>query len=180
MLVNFSGKHTTLRRLYSAERRCDIHAVFLGEGGVGDRHGYSAVLYTGGLTEGRHALFCEFILHMAVDEVCVLVVLVEVENVVGRGLDGLCALGQQDSLEHVHRLGDIRHRYPVGVRVEYVEVDSGNDSVAHGVLLIEESRIGARLHIVPGAPLVHDKPYPVLRVVALHYCGVAGDQLLHF
>src|SRR5699024_6009481 len=46
------------------------------------------------------------------------------------------------------------------------------------VLLVQEPGVGAGFDVPPGAPLVQHQPDLLLRVVAVHDRGVAGDQLL--
>ena len=63
--------------------------------------------------------------------------------------------------------------------IEYIQVYRRNNGVPHGVLLIEESGVGSRLNVVPGAPFVDDKTYLVLRVVSVHNTGVADYHSLN-
>jgi hypothetical protein len=54
------------------------------------------------------------------------------------------------------------------VLVEDVEVDGGHNRIAHGVLLVEEARVRARLDREPGAPFIHDQGNFLMRVVPVH------------
>ena len=54
----------------------------------------------------------------------------------------------------------------------------GHQRVAQRVLLVQETGVGARLHVPPGAPLVHDETDLALRVPAVHDRLVARHQLL--
>ena len=82
-------------------------------------------------------------------------------------------------MQNVHRLRDVSHRYTRGVLIEYIQVYRRNNGIPHGVLLIEESGVGSRLNVVPGAPFVDDKTYLVLRVVSVHNTGVADYHSLN-
>src|SRR5699024_2151768 len=102
------------------------------------------------------------------------------EHVVGGGEhEGTgVRVGEDHRLQHVHRLGDVRHDQALGVAVEAVEVDARHERVPHRVLLVQEPGVGAGFDVPPGAPLVQHQPDLLLRVVAVHDRGVAGDQLL--
>ena len=63
--------------------------------------------------------------------------------------------------------------------VEDVERDGGHQSVAHGVLLIEEAGVRAGFHVVPGAPLVDDQTDAAFRIVAAHDSEMVFNQFIH-
>lgn len=63
--------------------------------------------------------------------------------------------------------------------VEDIQRQRRNHRVTHGVLLIEEPGISARLHVVPCAPFVNYQVDPPVVIVAVHYLNVAGDYLVN-
>ena len=63
--------------------------------------------------------------------------------------------------------------------VEDVERHGGDERIAQRVLLVQEARIGTRLHIVPQAPLAHDERHALAGVVLVHHRGVPRDQVFH-
>jgi hypothetical protein len=91
----------------------------------------------------------------------------------------LRAVGEEHRLEHVDRLGDVRHHQPRCEAVEDVEVQAGDQGVAERVLLVEEAGVGAGLDVEPGAPLVDHQADSPGWVVAVHDRSVAGDELVH-
>ena len=117
--------------------------------------------------------------HKGAQQSGVLVVLVQVEHVVGGGQHHLVALGEHHGLQHVAQLGNVGHGHAVAVAVEDVQGEGGHHGVAHGVLLVQEAGVGAGLHVEPGAPLVHQQAHLVLGVVAVHNLGVLGNYLIH-
>ena len=64
--------------------------------------------------------------------------------------------------------------------MENIEAQSSYHSISHCVLLIQMSRICARLHIEPGSPFVKKKIYLVFRVIAVHDRDMALDDTLDF
>ena len=105
--------------------------------------------------------------------------LVQVVDVVGGGLDHLGTFGEDHALQHVDDLGDVGHNHPVAVLVEDIQMESRYHGVPHGVLLIQEAGVGAGLHAKPGAPFVHNQAYSVFGIVLVHDSQVAVDQLFH-
>ena len=103
----------------------------------------------------------------------ILVDLVHLEDVVGRGQDHLGAAREDHRLQDVHDLGDVGHLDPLRVFVEEVEVEGGDDRVAHRALLEEVARVGAGFDVKPGAPFVDEQADAALRVVAVHDLDVA-------
>ena len=103
---------------------------------------------------------------------------VQVEDVVGRRLDALVLLDQQQSLEDVDELGDVRHVQLVGVVVEHVQRQRRHAGVADRVLLVQPAARLAGLDRVPCAPLVQDQLDLALRVELVHDRPVAGDDAL--
>src|SRR5690606_41744496 len=81
--------------------------------------------------------------------------------------------------EHVDRLRDVRHRDPPRVPMEDIEVETGHQGVTHGVLLEEETRVGALLDVPPGAPLVTHERHAVIGVVGVHHGNVTAHHALH-
>ena len=70
-------------------------------------------------------------------------VLVEVVDVPGGGLDDFAVFGEQEGLKDIHRLRDVGHGDFVGVLVEDVQRDGGHERIAEGVLLPEEGGVAA-------------------------------------
>ena len=118
-------------------------------------------------------------LDMAVYQSRLLVILEHLEYIVGRGLDHLRAVGQDDRLQYIDKLCDIRHLHAVRMLVEDVEVDTCYECVTHRILLIQKSRICARLYRKPGAPLIDNQAYLLLRIILIHDRTVTVDQCLH-
>ena len=52
-------------------------------------------------------------------------------------------------------LGDVGHFYPVGAVVENIQRHSGDQGIAQGILLIQETALGAGL-LVPLLDLLHE------------------------
>ncbi len=57
--------------------------------------------------------------------------------------------------------------------------NSGDHRVAHRILLVEEARVCARLHVEPRSPLVHHKADAVFGVVPVHDLRMVGNQFVH-
>jgi len=64
--------------------------------------------------------------------------------------------------------------------VEDVEVQRCHYCVAQRVLLVQEAGVGALLHVIPGAPLVHQEADFFLRVVAVQDFDVLLDHAVDF
>ena len=63
--------------------------------------------------------------------------------------------------------------------MENIQDRSTKQSIAQGVLLIQETRIRARLHIVPSAPFIHAKRHFFLGIVHIHHFGMTTNQFVH-
>ena len=63
--------------------------------------------------------------------------------------------------------------------IEDVQGCGSHHGVPHGILLIEESRVGTWFHIVQGAPFVYNQSHTFFRVAAVHDLDVTVQQLLH-
>ena len=105
--------------------------------------------------------------------------LVQVEHVIGGGQRHLVPLGQHHSLQHVHRLGDVGHHHTVAMAYKGVQRQGGHQRVTHGVLLVEEAGVGARFHVVPGTPFVHNQPHAMLGIVTVHNLQVLFNDRLN-
>ena len=105
--------------------------------------------------------------------------LIQIENMIRRSFDQLFPLGQDHRLQNIDHLCDICHLDTVAVFVEKIQVDPCDQCVTHGILLIQKSRIGTRLHIIPGSPLVNYHADFLLRVILVHNCPMSLNQLLH-
>ena len=106
-------------------------------------------------------------------------VLIHMENMVSGCQDHLRPFRQYHGLQHIDHLRDTCHLHPVAVLVENIQGNARHQRVAHGILLIEEARVRARLHIEPIAPLIHDHANLLLRVVPIHDRAVTLDQFFH-
>jgi len=82
-------------------------------------------------------------------------------------------------LQHVDRLGEVGHEDFVGVRVEDVERDGGDQRVAERVLLPEVFRVSSRRRRVPGAPFVNDEFDAALGVEVVENLTLLKDQRFH-
>ena len=81
-------------------------------------------------------------------------------------------------MQDVYHLGDISHLEAIGVLVEYIQCQGGDDSVPHGILLEKMAGIGPRLHIVPCAPLIQEQVDPVVGIIKIHNRLVVLDDLV--
>ena len=82
-------------------------------------------------------------------------------------------------LQHVHHLSDVGHAYAVCVAVEHVEREGCNESVTHGVLLIEMPWDGAGFLVPPGSPFVNEQSDFLLGVFLVHYGFVLLDDVFY-
>ena len=74
---------------------------------------------------------------------------------------------------------DVGHAHTVGVIVEDVQMQSGDNRVAQRILLIEKTGVRAGLDVVPHAPLADNQPDALARIVAIQNRGMAHDQRVH-
>ena len=82
---------------------------------------------------------------------------VHFEDIIGGCKHHFVATCEHHGLKHVGYLGYIGHLYTVGVTLEYVERQGCDHRVAHGVLLVQVSGIGAWFNVPPCAPFVYEK-----------------------
>ena len=115
----------------------------------------------------------------ACHQIIFLVYLIQIKNMIGRSFDHFLTLCQDHRLQNIDHLCDICHLDAVAVFVEEIQVDTCNQCVTHGILLIQKSRIRSRLYIIPGTPLVHDHADLFIRIVLIHNGTVTADQLFH-
>ena len=101
------------------------------------------------------------------------------KDMVGRRQHHFAALSQDHRLQDIDHLRNVGHADGVAVVIEDVQVDGCHQRIAHRVLLIEEARICARLHIVPGAPLVHSQTDFAPACKLADDAAVVFHQLLH-
>lgn len=104
---------------------------------------------------------------------------VHFEDVIGGGEDDLFLVGEDHGLEDIDGLGDVGHGDAIGVGVEDMEVEGGDEGIAEGVLLVEEAGIGAGFDVVPGSPFIDDHADTFAGVVLVHDGAVAGDEFIH-
>ena len=81
--------------------------------------------------------------------------------------------------EYIYKLGDIRHGDPVTMLVEYIKIYSCHKSISHCILLIQESRIGTRLNIIPCTPFVNHQANLMILIILVHDSGMAADKFIH-
>ena len=103
----------------------------------------------------------------------------QVINMPGRRPEHPGPVREDDRLKNIDHLGDAGHLHSVRMLVEEVQVNAGHQCVAHGILLIQEARIGAGFHRKPGAPFVHDHAQLLFRIILIHDSAVHIDQVLH-
>src|SRR5690554_857947 len=98
---------------------------------------------------------------------------------IGRGFDHLISLGQNHGLQNIHYLSNVSHLHPVGMTMKNIKSSSSNQSIAHGVLLKQESGLGAGLYFGPDSPLVDQQSNIFLRIVLIHGCSMLRNQIVH-
>ena len=118
-------------------------------------------------------------LRVAFQLLCALMGGIQGKDMVGRRQHHFAALGQDHRLQDIDHLRNVGHADGVAVVIEDVQVDGCHQRIAHRVLLIEEARICARLHIVPGAPLVHSQTDFAPACKLADDAAVVFHQLLH-
>ena len=175
--LGFDGVH------FFAEDRClDRVGVFQIQVGHGDVHHAISI---DGYRLGQvwyHVFFFQsdgFCLQGTVQKFCVLMVFVHIKYMIGRGLDHFAAFGQDYGLQDVYHLGDVCHFYTITVFVEDVQVDTCYQGIAHGILLIQEARVGSRFYFKPGSPFIDDHSNFFFRIVFIHDGSMTGDQFVH-
>ena len=90
------------------------------------------------------------------------------EDMVCRSKDHLRTVGKDHRLKYIHDLGDVRHLQTGSMAIEDVKAHGSDHGVAHGVLLEEVARVGARLYVEPCSPLVEKKADSALRIISVH------------
>ena len=154
------------------------HVQRIGAGGVRRRQGDDAVLLRGGRGQLLHAAA------LAAGDggrqiVRIVMRLVEVKDVIRRRADHLRAVGQDNRLQDVDHLRDIRHDHAVAVAVKDIQCQRRYHRVAHGVLLIEEARIRAGFAVEPRPPFVDNQPDAVLRIILVHNRQMTANGVIH-
>ena len=147
---------------FDGVQRAGVAVTTDGDGGVGERvlDGGSGELGADGLGS-------------AVGEV-------HLEDVEGGGEGELVLLREHEGVDAVDGLCDVGDGDLVGVALEDVQGDAGEECVAHGGLL-GEVVVGAEFGAlaVPGAPLVDDEFHLGLAGGVAHGGPVVGDDTLH-
>ncbi len=179
-----SGEHGSLYGLYGAVRKISLDLLAVGKAKIRHGHMDPSVLCHGNRFRqvGNHIILlqsCLHSFHAGFHQLAVLMVLIHIKCMPGGSLHHLLALGKDHCLKYVHHLGDICHLHPVTVLVEQVQIDACHQCVPHGILLIQEAGIGAGLHIIPGAPLIHDHADLLFRIILIHNGAMSLDQLIH-
>ena len=83
-------------------------------------------------------------------------------------------------MEYVDDLGDVGHFQTVGVFMEYVQGQGGNESVAHGILLVKMAVDGSGFFVPPGTPFVKHQGYVLFRVVLIHDRDMLFYHIFYF
>ena len=151
----------------------------LGAGEVAERYEHLAVL-----DRCRNAdRACKLIVvrNDGLDRLRSLMSLEHIENVIGGGDDAILAARQEERVQVVAKLCDVRHSDLIAVVVEYIERERGNDRVAHRALLLEEiiTLAGARSVGMPAAPLVNDELEVMSSAVSADDAPISENDLLH-
>ena len=107
-------------------------------------------------------------------------ILVHIVDVVRGGQNHLVPFRENDGLEHIDHLCNGGQLDAVRVFVENIEVDCGQNGIAHGVLLKEMGRVGAGLSSVPGSPFVHHQTNRFLGIIVGHDAVMPGNNLVNF
>ena len=136
-------------------------------------------VFRGGNREVRYVGVDPLRFEVAIQKRCIVMVLIKIEYMICRRKHHFLSLGEDDGLQNVYKLCDVCHDDTVTVCIENVQRYSGDNGVAHGILLIQEARIRARFHIVPCTPLVYDQTDFVLGIVMAHDLRVACDKFFH-
>ena len=79
---------------------------------------------------------------------------VHLEYIIGGSKHHLSVLRQNHGLKYIDDLGDVGHFQTVGVFMEYVQGQGGNESVAHGILLVKMAVDGSGFFVPPSSPFV--------------------------
>ena len=130
---------------------------------------------------GNLVLFCSHVLflNMAVYQCCILMILIHVKYMIGRRFQHFLSFSKDYCLKYVYKLGNISHTHTLAVFIENIQRNSGHQSVSHGILLVQESRICARLYGKPGSPLIHNQSNMLIRVIFIHDSSMTLNQLVH-
>ena len=105
--------------------------------------------------------------------------LIHMEYMVGRRQEHFLSLRQDHGLEHIYDLCNTGHLDPVAVLVENIQGNSCRQGIPHGILLVQEARIRARLHIMPASPFIHHHPDFLFRVICIHNGAVACKDFFY-
>ena len=103
---------------------------------------------------------------------------IHLEYIVGGCFQDFGILGQDHCLQDIDHLGNICHSNTVTVLVKNIQRGSGDNGIPHGVLLIQECRIRARLYIIPGTPFIHKQVNIVVWIVFIHDRQMLFDNIL--
>ncbi len=87
--------------------------------------------------------------------------------------------GQDHGLQDVDHLRNVGQAHAVGMTLENIEIERGDDGIAQRILLIQKSRLAARFRIVPSAPFVDGKGDLLRRIILIHHGAVLGDVIIH-
>src|SRR5687767_1798012 len=63
--------------------------------------------------------------------------------------------------------------------MENIKGGAGNHGVAHGVLLVQKTGVGAWFYFVPATPFVYHQGYFLLRIVFVHNSSMFLNQFIH-
>ena len=104
----------------------------------------------------------------AFNQICILMMTIHMEDMIGWGKNHLLSLCENNRLQYIYHLCNTCHLHTVTVFVEDIQAHTCNQCISHGILLIEESRIGSRFHTKPTSPFVYDHTNLLLRIILIH------------
>ena len=102
-----------------------------------------------------------------------------IKDIVGWCEDNFFSLGKNHRLQHIDGLSDVRHPNTVAVIVEDIQIARRGHRIAHGVLLIQERRIGSRFNSVPCSPFIHNQRNFFVWVSFIHDGAMPGKIFIH-
>ena len=102
------------------------------------------------------------------------------EDVKRRRRDELVFVGEEQRMEAVDELRDVRHRDLFRMTMKGVERQRGQQRIPHRRLLAEEvRRIDGSAGLVPRAPFIDDELQAAAAIELAHHRPVARDQPVH-
>ena len=145
---------------------------------VADRHRHDSVpVNRHRFLDGRFAF--PVFLQITFDQFRSLMMLIHMKYMISRRQKHPSSFRQYHSLQNINNLGNTGHLYPVAMPVKNIQCHTGNKCIPHRILLIEETRIGTGLHIMPAPPLIDDHADLPVGIILIHDRSMSPDQFLH-